>query len=252
MAVVSDDRRRAPGPTADDRRRTAGRTGDDRGNALFGELRAVPEFGAFLATSPVLALAARGDGHPVLVLPGLGGDDRSTTLLRGYLRYLGYHVHGWRLGTNQGPNERTTSGLAARLDGLSERHGQPISLVGWSLGGVYARALARRSPRSVRVVVTLGSPLRDSSLSRGALRVPATSIYSRTDAVVPYQYSLDDPGPQRENVEVRGSHLGLGHNPAVLWVVADRLAQPVGAWAPFRPPVMLRRLFPAPGERRTA
>jgi pimeloyl-ACP methyl ester carboxylesterase len=225
---------------------------DDRGNALFGELRAVPEFGAFLATSPVLGLAPRGDGHPVLVLPGLGGDDRSTTLLRGYLRYLGYHVHGWRLGTNQGPNERTTAGLTARLDDVAERHGQPISLVGWSLGGVYARALARRSPRSVRLVVTLGSPIRDSSLSRGALLVPATSIYSRTDGVVPYQYSLEDPGAQRENVEVRGSHLGLGHNPAVLWVVADRLAQPPGQWAPFRPPPMLRRLFPAAPERRTA
>jgi hypothetical protein len=241
---------------SDDRRATAGRgaerPGEDRANALFGELRAVPEFGAFLASSPVLALAPRGDGHPVLVLPGLGGDDRSTTLLRVYLRYLGYHVHGWRLGTNQGPNERTTSGLAARLDGLSERHHQPISLVGWSLGGVYARALARRSPRSVRLVVTLGSPIRDSALSRGGLLVPATSIYSRTDGVVPYQYSLESPGPQRENVEVRGSHLGLGHNPAVLWAVADRLAQPLGHWTPFRPPPMLRRMFPTAPERRTA
>jgi alpha-beta hydrolase superfamily lysophospholipase len=211
------------------------------------ELRAVPEFGAFMAAFPLLQLAPRGDGHPVLVLPGLGAGDRSTRPLRWFLRSRGYWVHGWKLGTNQGPDERTTRGLARRLDELADQHGQAVSLVGWSMGGVYARFLARRTPHSVRLVITLGSPV----TIRGAqapLAVPTTSIYSRTDAIVPYHLSLDPPGPQRENIEVRGSHLGLGHNPAVAIVVADRLALPEGAWRPFHPSALLRNLYPHPRE----
>jgi pimeloyl-ACP methyl ester carboxylesterase len=213
-------------------------------NGVLRELRAVPEFAAFLGSAPLLRLAPKGDGHPVLVLPGLGADDVSTRPLRWFLRQRGYWVHGWQLGTNRGLSRETTAGLSQRLDQLADRHGQPVSLVGWSMGGVHARSLAGRTPRSVRLVITLGSPLHTG---RGArpLPVPATSIYSRTDAVVPWRYSLDVPGPRSENVEVRGSHLGLGHNPAVLYVVADRLAQPEGRWAPFSPPAALRRLYPA-------
>jgi pimeloyl-ACP methyl ester carboxylesterase len=218
---------------------------------FLNELRAVPEFAAFVAALPLLQLAPRGDGHPVLVLPGLGAGDRSTQPLRWFLRSRGYWVHGWKLGTNQGPDDRTTRGLARRLDELADQHGRRISLVGWSMGGVYARFLAQRTPSSVRLVITLGSPIS----MRGAQarpEVPTTSIYSRTDAIVPYQLSLDAPGPRRENVEVRGSHLGLGHNPAVAIVVADRLALPEGVWRPFRPSAVVRSLFPRPLEARTA
>jgi len=209
------------------------------------QLRAVPEFGAFVASAPFVRLAPRGDGHPVLVLPGLYGGDRSTQPLRWYLRRLGYWVHGWRLGLNQGPDNRTVTGLARRLDEVAERHGKPISIVGWSLGGLYARALSQRSPKSVRLVITMGSPIHAVPWARGPLSVPSTTIFSRSDDVVPVEVALDRPGAQRENVEVRGSHLGLGHNPSVLYVVADRLAQPVGRWAPFEPPAALRRLYPS-------
>ena len=214
-------------------------------SAMLRELREAPaEFAAFIASTPMLRTAPRGDGHPVLVLPGLGGDDASTTALRWFLRDRGHWVHGWRLGTNRGPDDRTTSGLSRRLDQLAERHGRTVSIVGWSLGGLYARALARRTPRSVRQVITLGSPIQGDAYTRGPLPVPSTSIYSRSDGVVPFQLSLERPGPRRENVEVRGSHLGLGHNPAVLLAIADRLAQPEHEWKPFEPRPWLRQLFP--------
>lgn len=223
----------------------------DLRSAMLSELRSVPEFAQFLAATPFLATAPRGDGHPVLVLPGWTADDGSTRTLRWYLRQLGYQVHGWGLGVNEGLSERTSTRLAARLRELAERHGRRrISLVGWSLGGVYARALARQEPGSIRLVVTLGSPINASRPhARGLLPVPATSIYSRSDAIVPYRLSLDPPGPRAENVEVRGSHVGLGHNAAALYVVADRLGQPEGTWAPFTPPARLRRLFPPPSAR---
>ena len=207
----------------------------------------------------------------MLVLPGLMAADTSTRLLRRFLRRLGYHVHGWRLGRNIGPTPETVKGLGDRLDALVERHGRRISVIGWSLGGVYAREMARRRPDDVRIVITLGSPIRmtDAGQSRAtrtyqrfskrhveglgkrvtngpyeAIPVPATSIYSKLDGIVSWRACLAEVSPRSENVAVIASHTGLGHNPAALWVIADRLAQPEGSWKPFTPPRGARRLFP--------
>jgi pimeloyl-ACP methyl ester carboxylesterase len=224
----------------------------DLRSAVLSEMRSVPEFAQFLAATPILRSAPRGDGHPVLVLPGWTADDRSTRTLRWYLRQLGYTVHGWGLGVNEGLSDQTATQVARRLRELTDRHGRTVSVVGWSLGGVYARALARQEPRSVRLVVTLGSPINaHRPQARGRLPVPSTSVYSRSDAIVPYRLSLDLAGPSSENVEVRGSHVGLGHNAAALYVVADRLALPEGGWRPFRAPARMRRLFPTPTEPGT-
>jgi len=235
--------------------------------------RAAGDFALYVAAAPLLRRAApRGDGHPVLVLPGLMAADSSTRLMRRYLRGLGYHVHGWRLGRNIGPTREAVAGMGARLDGLLERHGRKVSVIGWSLGGIYAREMARLRPDDVRQVITLGSPfnMQEGSESRahrtyqryshlhvdgGSLRsggtavplaVPATSVYTKLDGIVPWRACLDVPGPLSENVAVIASHVGLGHNPAVLWVMADRLAQPEGSWRPFTPPRGARRLFPRP------
>ena len=236
--------------------------------------RAALNAATLLPAWPLLLRAPRGDGHPVLVLPGFTASDLSTRVLRGYLRELGYHVHAWRLGRNLGPNRETIDGLRERVRQLADRHQQPMSIVGWSLGGIYAREIARATPRGVRMVITMGSPIRlrdrrasnAGSLfatvrpgaatggradprppedSRGALPVPATAIYTRSDGVVPWQSCLEVPSSRSESVEVTGSHTGLGVNPAALWVIADRLGQPDGTWRPFRPPRgPAGRLFP--------
>jgi len=218
------------------------------------EGRAWLELAALVPALPLLGRAPVGDGHPVLVLPGWLASDRSTQALRWFLRNRGYHAHGWRLGRNYGPSGALRTALAERFTALRQRHGRRLSLIGWSLGGIYARELARRFPRDVRQVITLASPFRDPSATSigrffGARRdgppagphappgvplpVPSTSVYSRSDGIVAWRSCLEEGGPQRESVEVRSSHCGMGHHPAVLLVIADRLAQPEGAWRPF-------------------
>jgi pimeloyl-ACP methyl ester carboxylesterase len=220
------------------------------------------------AARPLLAAAPRGDGHPVLVLPGLTADDRSTVPLRRFLRRLGYRVHGWRLGSNV-PSRDTIGRLRERLAHLRAQDSRPMTVVGWSLGGIYAREIARSSPEAVRAVVTLGSPFRavPGYESRGApqaratpgrsgagtgagpgwspraerpLPVPSTSVFSRSDGIVPWRACVDAADGLHETIEVVGSHCGLGHHPAVLLVVADRLAQPPGQWHPMRIPAAWR------------
>jgi pimeloyl-ACP methyl ester carboxylesterase len=240
--------------------------------------RAAAEYGWLIAALPLRQLLPAGDEHPVLVLPGLLADDVSTWTLRRILRDLGYRVHGWRLGRNLGPTAATVTGLQDRLLGLQSRYGAAVSLIGWSLGGIYARTLARDTPTAVRQVITLGSPIhlaherqsragrafnryshlhvvpRELPLESGgdALPVPATSIYSRYDGIVAWQACLDAPSARAENIAVVSSHLGFGHHPAVIWAVADRLAQPLGQWAPFRAPRALRSLYPPASAYREA
>jgi pimeloyl-ACP methyl ester carboxylesterase len=213
-----------------------------------------------MVASSALRRVPSGDGHPVLVLPGLTGSDNSTRVMRAFLRRLGYFVHAWRLGRNWGPTDRIIDGLAERFAALSEEHGRRMTLIGHSLGGIYSRELARRAPGRVRQVVTLGSPVRfqrdsDSNVAplyrslssihseraRGVRpsgdhlpTVPLTAIFTRTDGVLDWRGCVFEPFPQRECIEVRGSHTGLIHNVAALQVVADRLAQPEGEWTPFR------------------
>jgi pimeloyl-ACP methyl ester carboxylesterase len=222
------------------------------------EGRAFLEAASLLPALPLLAWAPRGDGHPVLVLPGFLAGDRSTQILRGFLRDRGYLSYGWALGRNIGPTPEILTGLARRFAEIRDQHGRQVSLIGWSLGGIYARELARRFPADVRQVITLGSPFRNPSATnvsfliqwllsgrwvstaaeirerlRTPLSVPTTSIYSRSDGVVSWRSCVEEEGPLRENVEVLSSHVGMGYNPAVLFVTADRLAQPEGAWRPY-------------------
>jgi pimeloyl-ACP methyl ester carboxylesterase len=239
-------------------------------------VRTMVSAGALAASLPVLRVAPRGEPHPVLVLPGLMASDLSTAALRGWIGRLGYPVVGWALGRNRGPTKEVNAELPALVARIAAEHGTPVSIVGWSLGGIFARRLARRTPRQVRQVISLGSPFaasgrrldgspagrvyqrysplhvvdstptRGGSLARG-LPVPSTAVYSRWDGVVDWRACRQQPGPSSENVAVRSSHLGMGHDPAVLWVVADRLAQPTDAWRPFQRPTRfgLATLFPA-------
>jgi pimeloyl-ACP methyl ester carboxylesterase len=215
---------------------------------FVGEARALGELAAFGAALPWFSFLPRGDGHPVMVLPGFAGDDSSTAALRGVIGGLGYDVTGWGLGRNRGGGHDVQQALEARLEERSRRRSAPVSLVGWSLGGVFARNLARRQPELVRQVITMGSPFRRLERKRDGegLAVPCTAVYSRSDPIVHWQDAMEDDGPRSESVEVQGSHLGLGHNPAVVLVVADRLARRPGSWRPFRPPLGAHHLFPDP------
>lgn len=226
---------------------------------LLLEGRALFELAALIPAYPLLRQAPRGDGHPVLVLPAFMTGDFSTRVLRRFLRDLGYAAHGWKLGRNSGPSPETVKGLATRFEELRTRYGRRLSLIGWSLGGVYARELARHFAPDVRQVITLASPFRNLEAvnlpdfllhRRGAhpkeaafreqlrapLPVPTTAIYSRTDGIVAGQSCMEERGPLSESIEVASSHLGIAHHPVVLLTIADRLAQPEGTWQPFRPP----------------
>ena len=236
---------------------------------------------ADLATLPVAApwlmFAPRGDGHGVLVLPGLLASDSSTALLRQFLRLLGYQVRGWSLGRNIGPTEDVLDGLPAILSALVSQSGGPVSVVGWSLGGIYARELARRHAGQVREVITLGSPfaLADAQQShadrayerrarlhatarvptreeiRRPIPVASTAVYSRRDGIVSWQACIEAETDLHRNVEVRCAHLGFGVDPATLWLIADRLAVLPAPRREFRPPAALRGLYPARDQARS-
>jgi pimeloyl-ACP methyl ester carboxylesterase len=221
------------------------------------EGRAFLEWMAWCVTSPIFGRAPAGDGHPVLVLPGLMANDHSTWPLRHFLQRLGYTPYRWGEGTNRGPSRGLQKRLSRRLQQLGDRHGAPVSLVGWSLGGLFARAMAWHEPERVRSVITLGSPLSgdpdatnarrvfewasgrradDPALKRmlgGHPPVPVTSFLSKTDGVVHWRASLAPRTERAESIEVPATHLGMGVNPIVLWAIADRLAQDPSAWQPF-------------------
>src|SRR3954463_14007417 len=226
---------------------------------MLAEARSVFELNSSLLLSPLLMRAPRGDGHPVLALPGFLASDLSMAPMRRYLKALGYDAYAWNMGRNLGGVASKRGGLRDLVGRIHETTGRKVSIVGWSLGGVYARDLALQSPEMVRSVITLGSPfandIRATNATRlyealsgegvddipeirqaiaGDLPVPATSIYSRTDGIVNWRTCLLRPSDTAENIEVHlASHIGLGVNPAALWAVADRLAQSEGHFSQF-------------------
>jgi pimeloyl-ACP methyl ester carboxylesterase len=226
---------------------------------LLAEMRGIFELNASLMMSPLLMRAPKGDGHPVLALPGFLASDLSMAPLRRYLTELGYDTHAWQMGRNFGGLSRMRAALRERLADIHASTGRKVSLIGWSLGGVYARDLALQAPEMVRYVMTLGSPfandVRATNATKlyemlsgetvgddpeflkaiaGDLPMPATSIFSRADGVVNWRTCLLRPSAAAENIEVYlASHVGLGVNPAVLWAIADRLAQREGQFSQF-------------------
>jgi pimeloyl-ACP methyl ester carboxylesterase len=240
--------------------------------SLLEAARASGELLWFTATSLRLRSQAHGDGRPVLVLPGLMGDDSTTWPLRAMLRSVGYAAHGWGLGVNIGPTEQILTGLDSRLRELADQHDCAVSLVGHSLGGLLARDLAVRQPSPVDRVITLASGVGITSIEqtragwvynrfrarhlpeyafdrwreRQNPDVPLTSIFSRSDGIYQWQACLYPDGPRRENIEVRSSHIGMPVHPAAVYAVLDRLAAPQDPWRRFEAPAHLRHHFPRP------
>lgn len=230
--------------------------------ALLEAPRALTEASALLPARALLKKLPPGDGHGVMTLPGFLASDSSTRVMRRYMREWGYDAFRWDLGRNLGlTSERDLETLLdERLHWLFEASGGKVSLVGWSLGGLLAREMARRRPQLVRNVITLGSPLGDPratnvwrlyeimsgmGIDDEAIRariekvrepiedVPVTAIYSRSDAVVSWQIAKLPDGDMTENIGINTSHFGMGFNPAVLFAIADRLRQAEGNWSPF-------------------
>ena len=220
------------------------------------------EAAALLAAMPLLALAPRGDDHHVLVIPPFAGNDDATQTLRRFLDQQGFHGRPWELGRNLGVRRMGGyDGCVARVVEISRESGRPVSLVGWGLGGVHARAVAKIVPNMVRQVISLGAPIGDDlnrtafgrmyssangmdpdprfktrliAANREPPPVPSTAIFTRTDGIVPADMAREIESATTDNIEVAGSHAGLGTNPAVFFVLADRLAQPADQWSPFQ------------------
>jgi len=236
--------------------------------------RVMLEMTSLTYTWPWLAAAPRGDGHTVLILPGFMAGDQSTLVLRRVLRRLNYNPLPWELGQNTGSVELQQRLRERFLAIISEFPG-PISLIGQSLGGVFARILAHERPDRIRQVITLGSPFASgtpdtvnslvsrlfqtvSGMSREEMRdqmtefpaaappVPSTAIYSKSDGVVHWSTCLEYESEQAENIEVIGSHSGMAFNPLVLNVIVDRLSQKPDNWKPFRRSGCLGLVYPEP------
>ncbi len=209
------------------------------------------DFARLLTRFPEIARYPRGNGEPVMVLPGFSQGDRSTWFLRAVLRRLGYRVRGWGLGANTGDVPKLMPGVTAEVTRAAREGSGPLRLVGWSLGGYLAREAARDVPEHVDRVVTLGSPViggpkytATAPIYRAAgtdfaeieaaieereqtpIRVPVTAVYSRSDGIVAWGACIDRRNPRVDHVEVRSTHIGLGFSPEALRVVADSLAAP--------------------------
>jgi pimeloyl-ACP methyl ester carboxylesterase len=234
------------------------------------EARVVYDAAAMVPMFRLQKFLPQGDNHPVLVFPGFLASSRSTRPLRQYIADLGYRAHRWKLGYNMGYSFKLHYGMRERVTELVERYGEKISLVGWSLGGVYARELAREMPDIVRQVISMGSPFRGHPASSNVHRLfnlfsevpykdipneflqnmvepppmPTTALYTRGDGIVAWQSTVElSRRYDVENIHVGGAHMGLGFNPRALLAIADRLAQPEGDWRPFKPKLWMRPLF---------
>ena len=236
--------------------------------------RALTEFGLSYSYANLNPSSKRGDGHPVLVIPGFMGNKSSTTMLRNYVGSLGYSVYDWGLGRNLGKVEDIDL-LLSRVEEISTYHKTPVSIIGWSLGGVFARQIAKENPVLVRQVITLGSPFRNVIESNNATwlyttlfgdqkvkdldhsllhnfalpaPLPTTAIYTKEDGIVPWEACMEmEVDDFHQNIQVRGSHCGLGMNSSVFMVIEDRLRYSINNWQHFKPKGLLKSklLYPS-------
>lgn len=239
--------------------------------------RASFDLGSLPFATPLLMQAPKGDGHPVLLLPGFLAGEGTMKPLFIFLKRLGYAPYQWDLGRNLGQKSIGSEGekMVARLDEIYANTGRKVTIIGWSLGGSFARMLSRRRPELVRQVISLGSPIKGTpkatnawmafqlitgqkingpqmraQIAEGQLVPPvsATAIFSRNDGIVAWRNAREPEAETTDNIEVRGSHTGLGVNPAVWWAIADRLALPEGEWRRFDRSGAKKFIYPSSGH----
>ncbi len=238
--------------------------------ALTEALRAAGEFTSLMLTRCWLDRLPAGDGHGIVLMPGFLGDDGYNAPLRKYLNKLGYQGVGWEQGRNLGPRGDLLERVVEHIVDLARETGGKVTLIGHSLGGIYARELAKEIPDQVRQVISLGSPFgegrdtgsyprrlfsalnpdEDVTIAEHQLveppPVPTTAVYSHGDGIVNWLTCVQRGFyPNTQNVRVWGSHCGLTINPMVWYLLADRLAQAEDDWRPFRTRSWQRFLYPA-------
>ena len=232
----------------------------------------IAEFSTGTLLGPLLKTLPRGDGHTIMTLPGFMGADGSTSRLRKMLNDLGYKAVPWGLGRNASEvrsqniddflehRSKMEDRIAERVEREYIASGSKVTLVGWSLGGLYAVALAHRFPHMIRQVITLGTPYGDprgtalytvmgnlydndvdeAALERwvahtyrgGELRVPVLALYSETDGIVGTGIARCQGDPRYvTNMSVMASHVGFPFNPLVFAVIANHLVEPHERWA---------------------
>lgn len=195
-----------------------------------------------------LRRSPRGHGRPVLLVPGLGATDASLAPLRQHLRHLGHDARAAGLGRIGRDVASTAARLFETVSQVADATGDRVALVGQSIGGVLSREVARQSPQLVRRVVTFGTPVvggpeytatrvgyRESELARireviaararVPIPVPITAMWSPNDGIVAPAACIDERHANVEHVEISSSHLGMGFDPDVWEIVADRLAR---------------------------
>lgn len=232
--------------------------------------RAVTELGVTYSYQKLNKNKGGGDGHPVLILPGFMATKSSTSVLRDFVTNSGYTAYDWGLGRNRGKTAYMGL-LLERMEELHHQHRQPLSLIGWSLGGVFARQIAKERPEITRQVITLGSPFQDiaqpnniawlhtlisggrtaKDIDQALLNnlpvpapVPTTAIYSKEDGIVPWRVCMEiEEDALHQNIQVRGSHCGLGVNSSVLRVIADRLQYDKDNWSHFKAKGLIEELI---------
>ena len=233
-------------------------------------LRAILELASTQVFNLFKEYEKNGDGHPVLVIPGFMGSGFSTKLLRKFINDLGYHAYDWGLDRNLA-NFEDLEFLSLKIEELYKKHNKKVSLIGWSLGGVYARQLAKANSGIIRQVITMGSPFNGANQPNHArwlydyikkregtsevddatladlpnpAPVPTTAIYSTEDGIVPWEVCIENKEDEtHQNVRIHGSHLGLGANPSVFHIIADRLQYHEGNWKHFVPSGSKRSSF---------
>jgi len=204
---------------------------------------------ATLSPPPFPEDAARGDGQPVIVIPGFLAPDMSTARLREFLTRQNFMPCSWTVGVNLGPMRHVMRAVERQVRDLADRTGRKVSLVGVSLGGTTARQAAKLCPGHIARVITLVSPIHPpittplAPLAQAAALlwdeeelknlaaisepppVPLTAVVSRNDGIIDWRTSVPQASDLVEVVEISGSHMAICSNPEVQRIVADRLAK---------------------------
>lgn len=229
--------------------------------------RYIAEVASLILTRPLLKHTTSGDGHCVMVIPGFLADDGSNRLLLEFLNSLGYKANGWGQGRNRGPDKVPLEELVARVDELARQSGESVTLIGHSLGGIFAREVARKRPENIRHVITLGSAFGEGRESGSRFNrlfdqlnptraidpeleatkktlaiappVPTTAIFTRGDGIVNWRTTVQQPDHEKvQNIRVVGSHSGLTVNPVVWRIIARLLPQSDENWQPDKSAVV--------------